>query len=83
MMQAGWKAFRMALVLGVACLFLADGLSWLVLPGRFVLEVLGAAGPRLGRHAVLLSGVFYALTALSSSFFRREVQQPEVVFDLS
>jgi hypothetical protein len=49
-----------------------DGLSWAVLPGRFLLGLLGAHGPDAGRYAVVLSGVVYAAAALMAAVARRE-----------
>ena len=75
--------FRTALfVAAVGLTFLLDGLSWVVLPGRFVLEALGAAGPDVGKYVVLLSGVFYAGAALVATVQRREAEEPEVAFEL-
>jgi hypothetical protein len=60
-----------------------DGLRWVVLPGRFLLELVGAAGPDAGKYAVLLSGVFYAAAALVSMLLRREAEDVDVPFELA
>ena len=74
---------RVVLFLGAVSLTFFNGLSWVVLPGRFVLDVLGAAGPDAGRWAVVISGVFYAAAALVASLQRREAEAPDVVFELA
>jgi hypothetical protein len=80
--RAFWLTFRTAVFCGAVTLTFLDGLSWVVLPGRFVLDLLGAAGPDVGRYAVVLSGVFYAGAALVASFQRREAEQPDVALEL-
>jgi hypothetical protein len=59
------------------------GLGVVVLPGRIVLDVLGAGGPEAGRHAVFISGVFYAAAALVAAVERREAAEPDVALDLA
>ena len=81
-MQAGWLLIRGAVFLGVVVLAFLGGLSWIVLPGRFVLGLLGAAGPEAGRYAVLLSGAFYATAALAATVLRRDAEQPDVALEL-
>jgi hypothetical protein len=81
--RAAWMTLRSALFAAVFALTFLDGLSWVVLPGRFVLDVLGAAGPEVGRYTVLLSGVFYAGAALVATLQRREAEEPDVVFELA
>ena len=66
-------AVRSALALTVLAVFLMDGLGAVLLPGRFVLELLGALGPATGRHAVFLSGVFYGAAALASVVVRGQL----------
>ena len=83
MFRIVWLSFRTALFLGALVLTFVDGLSWVVLPGRFVLGLVGAAGPELGKYAVLLSGVFYALAALAATVLRRDAEHPEVALDLT
>jgi hypothetical protein len=63
---------RGVLSVAAVCLTFLDGLSWVVLPGRFVLDVLGAHGPDAGRYAVMISGVFYAAAALVAAVLRRD-----------
>jgi hypothetical protein len=75
--------FRSTLFVAAVGLTFLDGLSWVVLPGRFVLDVLGAAGPDVGKYVVLLSGVFYAAAALVATLQRREAEEPEVAFELA
>jgi hypothetical protein len=60
-------------VLALPFLFL-DGLSWVLMPGRALVYVLGSpiAG-EAGRYAVFFSGVFYATAALCSSVVRRQL----------
>ena len=82
MIRAGWLLFRGALFLGVVALAFLGGLSWIVLPGRFLLGLVGAAGPETGRYAVLLSGAFYATAALVATVLRRDADQPDVSFEL-
>jgi hypothetical protein len=82
-MRAGWLLFRSAIFLSVVALAFLDGLSWIVLPGRFLLGLLGAAGPEAGRYAVLLSGAFYATAALVASIARRDAEEPDVTFELA
>jgi hypothetical protein len=74
--------FRTAVFISAVALTFLDGLSWVVLPGRFVLDLVGAAGPHVGRYAVVLSGVFYAGAALVASLQRREAEQPDVRLEL-
>ena len=81
-MRAGWLLFRGMIFLGVVALAFLDGLSWIVLPGRFLLGLVGAAGPEAGRYAVLLSGAFYATAALVASVARRDAEGPDVTFEL-
>ena len=83
MIRAFWLTFRTAVFTAAVVLTFLDGLSWVVLPGRFVLDLLGAAGPDAGRLTVVLSGVFYAGAALVASLQRREAEQPAVVFELA
>jgi hypothetical protein len=71
--------FRCTLFAAAFGLTFLDGLSWVVLPGRFVLDMLGA----VGRYAVLLSGVFYAGAALVATVQRREAEEPDVVLELA
>jgi hypothetical protein len=71
--------FRAALFLSAMALMFVDGLRWVVLPGRFVLEVLGAEGPHAGRVAVVISGGFYAAAALLAAVRRRESEPAGVV----
>jgi hypothetical protein len=82
-MRAGWLMLRSALFVAAVALTFLDGLSWVSLPGRFALEVLGASGPDTGRYAVLLSGVFYAGAALVSTVLRREAEEPDAVLELA
>ena len=82
MIRAGWLLFRSTLFLAVVALGFLDGLSWVVLPGRFALGLLGAAGPEAGRYAVLLSGAFYATAALVAAVLRRDAGQPDVSLQL-
>ena len=82
-MRAGWLLFRGAVFLGVVAVAFFDGLSWIVLPGRFLLGLLGAAGPEAGRYAVLLSGAFYATAALVASVARRDAEEPDVTLELA
>jgi hypothetical protein len=70
------------LFLAVVALAFLDGLSWIVLPGRFLLGLLGAAGPEAGRYAVLLSGAFYAVAALVAAVLRRDAEQADVSLEL-
>ena len=81
-MRAGFFLLRGALFLGVVALAFLDGLSFIVLPGRFLLGLLGAAGPEAGRYAVLLSGAFYAMAALVATVLRRDAEQPDVSLQL-
>ena len=83
MARAGWRFARVVMFVGAVSLTFVSGLSWVVLPGRFVLDVLGAAGPDAGRYAVVISGVFYAAAALVASLQRREADEPDVVFELA
>ena len=82
MIRIVWLMLRSILFVAVLALTFLDGLSWVVLPGRVVLEILGAAGPQAGRYALLLSGVFYAGAALLATVLRREAKQGEVAFEL-
>jgi hypothetical protein len=81
--RAAWLTLRCTLFTAACGLTFLDGLSWVVLPGRFVLDMLGAAGPESGKHMVLLSGVFYAGAALVATLQRREAEEPDVAFDLA
>jgi hypothetical protein len=81
--RARWLAFRTLLSVAAASLTFLDGLRWVVLPGRFLLELAGAAGPEAGKYAVLLSGVFYAAAALVSMLLRREAEDADVPFELA
>jgi hypothetical protein len=78
-----WLSFRTTLFLTALVLTFVDGLSWVVLPGRFVLGLVGAAGPELGKYALLLSGVFYAGAALVAALLRHDAGHPEVALDLT
>ena len=82
MIRIVWLMLRSLLFVAVLALTFLDGLSWVVLPGRVVLEVFDAAGPQAGRYALLLSGVFYAGAALLATVLRREAKQGEVAFEL-
>jgi hypothetical protein len=82
-MRSGWFLVRGLVFVGVVTLAFLGGLSWIVLPGRFLLGLLGAAGPDAGKYAVLLSGAFYAFAALAAAVLRRDAEQPEVVFELA
>ena len=82
MIRAGYLLLRGALMLGVVSLAFFDGLSWIVLPGRFLLGLAGAAGPEAGRYAVLLSGAFYATAALVATVLRRDAEEGEISFEL-
>ena len=82
-MRAIWLMLRSVLFLGAVALTFLDGLSWVVLPGRFVLDLLGAAGPDAGRYSVALGGLFYAGAALVASVQRHEAEQPDIVLDLA
>jgi hypothetical protein len=81
--RAGWRFVRVVMFVGAVSLTFVSGLNWVVLPGRFVLDLLGAAGPDAGRYAVVISGVFYAAAALVASLQRREADEPDVVFELA
>jgi hypothetical protein len=81
--RTGWLLVRGSLFLAVVAMAFLDGLSWVVLPGRFLLGLLGAAGPEAGKYAVLLSGAFYALAALVAAVQRRDAEQPEITFELA
>jgi hypothetical protein len=81
--RTGWLLVRGSLFLAVVALAFVDGLSWVVLPGRFLLGLLGAAGPEAGKYAVLLSGAFYAVAALVAAVQRRDAEQPEISFELA
>jgi hypothetical protein len=81
--RAAWLMLRSTLFVAAVALTFLAGLSWVVLPGRFVLDALGAAGPDVGKYVVLLSGVFYAGTALVATVQRREAEEPEVAFELA
>jgi hypothetical protein len=81
--RAAWLTLRTAVFMAAVALTFLDGLSWVVLPGRFVLDLVGAAGPDAGKYAVVLSGVFYAGAALVASLQRREAEAPDVVFELA
>jgi hypothetical protein len=81
--RAGFLVLRSALSVGVVALAFLDGLSWVVLPGRFLLELVGGAGPEAGKYAVLLSGAFYAAAALVASVLRRDAEEPDVHFELA
>ena len=83
MNRAGWLVFRTVMSLAAAALTFLDGLRWVVLPGRFLLELVGATGPDAGKYAVLLSGVFYAAAALVSMLLRREAEEGDVAFELA
>ena len=74
-----WLSFRSAFFLAAVALTFVGGLSWVVLPGRFLLGLAGAASPELGKYAVLLSGVFYAGAALVAAVLRRSADEPEIV----
>jgi hypothetical protein len=81
-MRAGWLVIRGATFLGVIVFAFLGGLSWIALPGRFLLGLLGAAGPEAGRYAVLLSGAFYASAALLATVLRRDAEEPSVSLEL-
>jgi hypothetical protein len=67
-----------SLLLAAACaLLLADVWGAVLLPGRFLLDLVGAVGPRVGRWSVFLSGVFYGLAALASVFVRGRFLEDE------
>ena len=83
MIRTGWLLVRGSLFLAVVALAFLDGLSWVVLPGRFFLDLLGAAGPEVGKYAVLLSGAFYAVAALVAAVQRRDAEEPEISFELA
>ena len=83
MIRAGYLFVRSALVLAVVALAFLDGLSWIVLPGRFLLGLVGAAGPEAGRYAVVLSGAFYATAALLATVLRRDAEEGDVSFELA
>jgi hypothetical protein len=74
---------RGALFLAVVATAFLGGLSWVVLPGRFLLGLLGAGGPEAGKYAVVLSGAFYAVAALVAAVQRRDAEQPEITFELA
>jgi hypothetical protein len=81
--RAAWLTFRTALFLSAMALTFLDGLSWVVLPGRFVLELVGAVGPDAGRYALVISGVFYAAAALVAAVLRRDAEPGGVVLELA
>ena len=72
MIRFFWPMLRGVLSVAAVCLTFLDGLSWVVLPGRFVLDVLGAHGADSGRYAVMISGIFYAGAALVAAVLRRD-----------
>ena len=74
MPRLSWPVMRVSLfVLAVPFLFLG-GLSWVVMPGRAVVYLVGSlSASEAGRYAVFFSGVFYATAALCSSFVRSQV----------
>jgi hypothetical protein len=78
-----WLAVRSTLFLAVLGAAFLDGLSWVVLPGRFVLGLLGASGPEAGRYTVVISGVFYAAAALFAAVARRQDEPAEVALELA
>jgi hypothetical protein len=82
MIRACWLIVRGVLSVSAVALTFLDGLSWVVLPGRFALDVLGVAGPEAGRYAVVISGVFYAAAALLAAILRRDAETADVAFDL-
>jgi hypothetical protein len=75
--------FRTVTSMAAAALTFLDGLRWVVLPGRFLLELVGATGPDAGKFALLLSGVFYATAALVSMLLRRDAEDVDVAFELA
>ena len=82
MIRASWLVVRSVLFLAVVAVAFLGGLSAIVLPGRFLLGLLGAAGPEAGRYAVVLSGAFYAMAAMVATVLRRDAEQPDVRFEL-
>ena len=83
MIRALWLMLRGVLSVAALCLTFLDGLSWVVLPGRLVLQALGAHGPDAGRYALILSGVFYALAALLAAVLRRDVPPAGAALELA
>jgi hypothetical protein len=78
-----WLMLRGVLSVAAVCLTFLDGLSWVVLPGRFVLDALGAHGPDAGRYAVVISGVFYAAAALVAAVLRRDDEPHGAALELA
>jgi hypothetical protein len=70
-------AVRSVLLATALALFLADGWGAVLLPGRFLLDLIGAIGPRAGRWSVFLSAVFYSTAALASVLVRGQLLEAD------